>query len=88
MSLSPDPLDQMLEAEKRRDVDAARARGARLYTLAFSIVTELTASGYLPSRWSGPARVITFSVLADHLFGNAAIEIPRGLAADDAAKGL
>ena len=84
--ISPDPLEEFLEADTRRDMDAARHRGARLLTLAHGIVVELVSSGYLPSRWSGPARVIVFHVLADGLYGNAAIEIPIGLA-DYAAKG-
>jgi hypothetical protein len=85
--VTPDPLDRDLEAEERRDVTAARRRGAQLYTLAHALVTELVSSAYLPSKWSGPARVICFHVCADHLYGDAtAIDVPRHLA-DDAEKG-
>jgi hypothetical protein len=76
---SVDPYDAELAADARADEAQARARGDRLYTLADAIVSELEVVGYLSSRSKGPARIHTFTVLADHLYGTAAIEIPRRL---------
>ena len=77
--LSPDPLDHALELDDRLDDAQAAARGARLLTIAEALVSELVGEGYLPARYTGPARVHCFTVLANHLYANATIEIPRGL---------
>jgi hypothetical protein len=73
--LLPDPVDVFLEAEERRDHDRALARGLRVRDAADAVLSVLEAHGNGP-RDRAAARVVVFSVLADVLYGNAAIDIP------------
>jgi NAD(P)H-hydrate repair Nnr-like enzyme with NAD(P)H-hydrate epimerase domain len=70
-------ISDAIDREERHDHALATARGQRLDQLARAIVDALVGNGLL----SDPryARVITFHVLADHLYGNAAIDIPTEL---------
>jgi len=76
---APDPLDDALDTDDRLEDAQACQRGVRLLTIADALVEELVGEGYLPARYTGPARVHCFTVLANHLYANATIEIPRGL---------
>lgn len=57
--------------------DHARAgeRGDRLQLMTTAIVSALTARGVLSQV--DAAYVVVFHILADHLYGNCAIDMPR-----------
>lgn len=68
--------DELRQAEAH---DHARAgeRGERLRFIANDIVSHLLAAGIV--RDPRGARVLAFHVLADHLYGAKAIDIPTEL---------
>jgi len=64
-------------AEERRDHASAGARARRCQDLANAIVSAFLCDGLLVD--APAARVIAFHVVADHWYGNAAIDIPDDL---------
>ena len=56
--------------------EIARRRGERVRDLADTIIAEFLVAGFLSPTWADSARVVLFHVLADNLYGNAAIDIP------------
>jgi hypothetical protein len=64
-------------ADERRDHAHAGARARRCQDLANAIVSALFGDGLVVDEPA--ARVITFHIVADHLYGNAAIDIPDDL---------
>ncbi len=77
-----DPLFEALATEERRAHAGARSRGERLATLTDAIIDRLVARG-LAGAHDDETRVAVFSVLADCLAGNAAIDIPRRRTVDE-----
>jgi hypothetical protein len=71
-----DPIYDALAAAERRDHAWAQARGRRLRALTDAIVTALDVPALLPAAHHADARVAIFTVLADHLYGLAAIDVP------------
>lgn len=67
--------------ERERDQDVqqshakAKERGERILQLTNRLLRELTANG-LPVFHADDVRVAFFSVLADDLYGGAAIDVP------------
>jgi hypothetical protein len=68
------------EIARAADQDHARAgeRGDRLRTIANALVSALIGQGLLHGD-ARVARVLAFHTLADHLYGNRAIDIPTEL---------
>lgn len=74
MTWADDPVDLQVLVEEHRDHARARARGERLRALADAIVSTLEAHGLV---YDGDAAiVVVYGVLADHLYGNHAVDIP------------
>lgn len=73
MTLQP---EEVLALEARADHAQAAERGQRIRDLADSCVGELIAEGYLPSEHRIPARTVLFPILADVIYGSAAVDIP------------
>jgi hypothetical protein len=71
-----DPVHEQIAAEEHTDHSRAKTRGLRLRGLSETIVSGLVARGVLPGGQSDAARVITYGILADHLYGVHAIDIP------------
>lgn len=69
-----DPVSETIAREERTDHHLARARGERLELLTAAIVSGLDARALLTDR--AVATVIVFHLLADHLYANAAIDLP------------
>lgn len=76
-----DPVFAAIDAETRRDHAVATARGARLARLSAAVVSDLVGRGLVSA--DDDARVAVFSVLADHLYGDAAIDVPTLRPASD-----
>lgn len=74
--LSVDPVDAILAEETTRDHAMASVRGARIKRLADALVTSLVGRSLLLDSQSDDARVALFSILADDIYGTAAIDIP------------
>jgi hypothetical protein len=68
-------IEDELAAEARHDHALAGARGERLRLLADGVIAVLHGDGLL--RDLDSARVLVFHALAEHLYGNAAIDIPN-----------
>jgi hypothetical protein len=66
--------DDPAAADEARDHARAHARGERLDLIARGIVSALTAQGL--GLDEDRCHVIVFHVLADHLYGNAAVDGP------------
>lgn len=66
--------DDPAAADERRDHGLAPARGRRLTAITGGIVSALMAGGLV--RDPETATAVIFSTLADHLYGNHAIDIP------------
>ncbi len=66
--------DEELRAAEAHDHARAGERGERLRAIANEIISKLLAAGMVRDPFS--ARVLTFHVLADHLYGTASIDIP------------
>jgi hypothetical protein len=71
-----DPVAEQIARDERRDHLWAQARGERLAALTRQILTALDGHGLLVD--GDRATPIVFSVLADALEGNRAIDLPRG----------
>jgi hypothetical protein len=67
--------DDELRAAEAHDHARAGERGERLRRIANDIVSALTVGSLLRGE-AYSARVTVFHVLADHLYGNASIDIP------------
>jgi hypothetical protein len=72
-----DPVDALLAAETHADHAKARARGERVRDLADACVNQLVAPGIVAAARRDDARVVLFDVLADALYGAAALDIPQ-----------
>ena len=70
-----DPVEEFLARETRRDHLWARARGERLADLTRQILSALDGQALLVDVER--ATPIVFSTLAELLFGNHAIDLPR-----------
>jgi hypothetical protein len=70
----PDPVEALLAREVQHDHALAEARGLRLRDLANAIINELMADGFVLDQ--DRARGLVFHVLADHLYGHVAIDVP------------
>ena len=66
--------DEELRAAEAHDHARAGERGERCLQIANAVVSEIDARGIL--RDPRAARVIAFHVVADHLYGNVAIDVP------------
>jgi hypothetical protein len=71
-------LDDDIRQAEIADHARAGARGERLRVIANDVVSKLMAAGYFRGDLRG-ARVVTFHVLADHLYGLQAVDIPDRL---------
>jgi len=69
--------DEELEQATKHDLARAGERGERLQRMSNEIVSKLLVAGILRDPRS--ARVLTFHVLADWLYGNKSIDIPTSL---------
>lgn len=69
-----DPVDFLIEQETKADHSKAKSRGERVSLLAQSIASELHASGMLRGA-ECDARVRIQVILADDLYGNAAVDL-------------
>jgi hypothetical protein len=69
-----DPVHEQITREERTDHHHATARGQRVLLIADSLVSVLDASGLLTDP--AAARREAFHVLADHLYGVQALDIP------------
>lgn len=69
--------DDELRAAEAHDHARAGERGERLAGIAEHVVSALVGNGFLPDTRA--ATIVVFHVLADHLYGNAAIDIPLTL---------
>lgn len=69
--------DEELTRAAAHDHARAGERGERLRAIANDIVSHLLAAGII--RDPRGARVLAFHVLADHLYGQRAIDIPTEL---------
>lgn len=67
-----------LDREERIDQARAAGRGERLRAMANDVVSALVGRGQLHGDLP-TARITAFHVLADHLYANAAIDVPREL---------
>jgi hypothetical protein len=54
----------------------ADSRGQQVLDLTNALINALVAQGILPSARQDDTRVTMFPILADYLYGNAAIDIP------------
>lgn len=68
--------EQYIADETARDHERAKARGERVEQLTDSVLSHFIAVGVTVDR--AAVRVGLFHVLADALYGNSAIDIPRG----------
>jgi len=69
--------DEELAQDTRRDHARAEARGERLADLSEAIVSALVGHGLL--RQPRTARLVVFHLLAEHFYGNRAVDIPARL---------
>jgi hypothetical protein len=69
-----DPLLEAVAREERHDHALAPARGARVEQIATAVVAALHTRGIL--TYPEVAQALTFDVLANWLYGNAALDIP------------
>lgn len=76
MTHVPDPIESRLAREAQHDHAQAQRRGQRIADLAAFCVGELIANGILPSEHRHAACVVLFPILADDLYGLAAVDIP------------
>lgn len=75
--VSPDPLDVMLEQSATQDHAKAAQRGERVLRVTNAAINGLISRGLLAPADEDDARVAVFSLIADDLYGNAAIDVPR-----------
>lgn len=66
--------DDELRLEEQRDHARAGERGERCLRIANAVVDAINGRGLL--RDPRAARVVAFHVVADHLYGNVAIDVP------------
>jgi hypothetical protein len=69
--------DEELAHATAHDLARAGERGERLQRMANDVVSKLLQAGLLKDPRS--ARVLTFHILADWLYGNKSIDIPTTL---------
>jgi len=69
--------DEEIRQAEAHDHARAGERGDRLRQMANDVVSMLDLHGLV--RDPREARVLTFGVLADHLYGLRAVDIPRDL---------
>lgn len=72
--MSADPVDTIIAEETTADHAKAKSRGLRVALLAQLIVSELNAAGLLRGSES-QARVPVQRMLAEGLYGNAAVDL-------------
>lgn len=70
--------DEEIQRAEHHDHARAGERGDRLRHIANDIVSALIASGHLHGD-ARTARVLTFHVVADHVYAGRAIDIPLTL---------
>ena len=71
-----DPVDEMLNVDARIDHEQAVRRGQRIYLVADAAVADLIGRGLLQTASADDARVALFTIIADDVYGNAAIDVP------------
>lgn len=74
--VSPDPLEQMLDAETAADHAKAGARGERILRVADQAVSLMNAEGRLPASLVDDVRIAVFRAVMDEFYGNVAIDMP------------
>jgi hypothetical protein len=70
--------DEELRRAETHDHARAGERGERLRRISDDVISKLIQHGFLRGDASW-ARKVTFHVLADHLYGNVAIDVPTEL---------
>ena len=73
--VSPDPAEAELDEEPAVDHAKAKARGERVLGLAERIASTLQARGGLRAS-EAEVRVAIFHVIAEELYGRAAVDVP------------
>jgi len=71
-----DPVERLLADDAAADHAQAKTRGERVRDLADAIAVELHGRGMLHAS-RRDTRAAIFHILADDLYGNAAIDIPN-----------
>lgn len=74
--MAPDPLDVVMAREERMDHAQAERRGQRVRDLAEAVVAALMGPGLLPAAHRAQAVIVAVHILADDLYGNAALDLP------------
>jgi hypothetical protein len=69
------PVDREVADDAARDHAQAGARGRRVLDLTNAVLSALQATGLIVFD-PDEARVAIFSVLAEDIYGNAAVDIP------------